>query len=274
MAPFHIATLSVLMLASTSWSWRTLAPGMDLGTLRASARPAVGDSIITVLRIDPERWSLEFAGVSRTAGARTKNAREWCESEGFVAATNAGMFLADYKTHVGYMRSGGHINSASVNHYNSVAAYGPRAGSGRPIFRIFDRDAPGGDVQSLARDYALVAQNLRLIKRPGVNAWGERERRWSEAALGEDDTGRILFIFSRSGYNMRELARILLDSDLGIVAAQHLEGGPEAQLYVRVGDFELGYCGSFETDFVENDSNTMAWPVPNVLGIRARGPQD
>jgi hypothetical protein len=28
--------------------------------------------------------------------------------------------------------------------------------------------------------------------------------------------------------------------------------------------------GSCETNFKENDSNSIAWPIPNVLGIRQR----
>jgi hypothetical protein len=54
------------------------------------------------------------------------------------------------------------------------------------------------------------------------------------------------------------------------VAAQHLEGGPEAQLFlVREGE-ELELMGSYETVFFESDANRTAWPVPNVIGVRAK----
>ncbi len=69
---------------------------------------------------------------------------------------------------------------------------------------------------------------------------------------------------------MHDLNRELLSMGIGLVAAQHLEGGPEAQLYLRVGDEEIETFGSFETDFEEDDDNDHAWPVPNVLGIRPR----
>jgi hypothetical protein len=55
-----------------------------------------------------------------------------------------------------------------------------------------------------------------------------------------------------------------------LVAAQHLEGGPEAQLYLHVGGTEIEMFGSYETSFKENDDNTAPWPVPNVLGVRLR----
>jgi Phosphodiester glycosidase len=113
---------------------------------------------------------------------------------------------------------------------------------------------------------------LRLIKRPGSNQWGKQDRMWSEAALGEDDAGRILFIFSRTPFSMQDLNEELLAAGIGVVAAQHLEGGPEAQLYVRAGSFKLEQFGSYETLFRENDSNATPWPIPNILGVRPRQP--
>ena len=57
---------------------------------------------------------------------------------------------------------------------------------------------------------------------------------------------------------------------IGIVCAQHLEGGPEAQLYVSIGDAKLELFGSYYTAFWENDGNDRPWTVPNVLGVRLR----
>ncbi|HLW52096.1 MAG TPA: phosphodiester glycosidase family protein [Candidatus Angelobacter sp.] len=262
-------------------AWQTLAPGMELGTfaLRTEPRPSEssgssGDSAasgaeIMVLRIDPKLWELEFEGISRTGEAQGHTAREWCEKQKLSAAINAGMFDADYKTHLGYLGAGEHVNNGRVNNYQSVAAFAPRdpklAG-----FHIFDLDQPGVSVRSILRDYAAAVQNLRLIKRPGTNQWEKQTRRWSEAALGEDEAGRILFIFSRTPFSMHDFNRELLAAGIGVVAAQHLEGGPEAQLYVHVGKTERELFGSYETSFRENDSNAVAWPVPNVLGVRPR----
>jgi len=69
---------------------------------------------------------------------------------------------------------------------------------------------------------------------------------------------------------MHDLNNELLAAGIGIVAAQHLEGGPEAQLYLHVGSLEMEMYGSYETSFRENDSNSAAWPVPNILGLRPR----
>jgi hypothetical protein len=69
---------------------------------------------------------------------------------------------------------------------------------------------------------------------------------------------------------MYELNEELLKANIGLVAAQYLEGGPEAQLYVHAGQTELEMFGSYETGFMQNDQNDQTWPIPNVLGIRPK----
>ena len=252
-------------------TWQALAAGMQLGVLRAGQ---AGDARITVVRIDPNLWELAIAGISMTGEAAGRTAREWCVGQKLAAAINAGMFATDYRTHVGYLRFRGQVNSGHVNRYQSVAAFDPLGGKGRPRFRIFDLDAPGVAMQSILADYASGVQNLRLIKRPGRNRWPRQDKKWSAAALGEDEAGRILFIFCRSPFSMHDLNQELLASGMGLVAAQHLEGGPEAQLYLKVGGVELEMIGSYETSFREDDGNAAAWPIPNVLGVRPRKAND
>lgn len=263
-----LVTMLLALNASASDPWQELAPGLELGRLATSRPSHLGDSTITIVRIDPERWQLEVHGIDDEAATR-RTARQWSRDRGLVAAINAGMFDLDRRTHIGLLRSGERVNNPRVNHYRSVAAFDPRA-DGLPAFRIFDLDAPGVSVDGIAADYASLVQNLRLIKRPGENRWSQQDRRWSEAALGEDRAGRILFIFCRSPFSMHDLNQELLGLDLELVAAQHLEGGPEAQLYLSSGGVELDLWGSYETAFMETDANAAAWPIPNVLGIRPR----
>jgi hypothetical protein len=267
-----LAVLLALKAQSTgdaATPWRTLAPGMELRVLTATTPSPTGDSKITVLRIDPKLWQLEFMGISRTGEPSGHTGREWCEKHKFAAAINAGMFDTDYKTHLGYLAAGDHLHNGRINKYQSVAAFDPRRPT-LPGFRIFDLDVPGTTVPDILRDYASAVQNLRLVKRPGSNQWERQGRSWSEAALGEDSAGRILFIFSRSPFSMHDFNRELLAANIGLVAAQHLEGGPEAQLYLHVGKVEMELVGSYETSFHEDNSNATPWPVPNVLGVRPR----
>lgn len=262
--------LSSLLLARAPLDWKSLAPGMDLKYVAAKHPSSIGDSRVVILRMDPSLWQLEAVGITETGESAGHTARAWSQSRNFSAAINAGMFATDYKTHLGYMGSASYVNNSHPNVYQSVAAFEPRDSQSLPRFRIFDLDAPGIHFQDILKDYASVLQNLRLVKRSGSNQWSSQQRKWSEAALGEDDAGRILFIYSRSPFSMYDLNNELLGAGIGLVAAQHLEGGPEAQLYVHVGNVEMELCGSYETSFKENDSNSAAWPVPNILGVRPR----
>ncbi len=261
--------LSLTLAARPAADWQTIAPGMDLKYSPVNPPATKGSASIVILRIDPNLWQLEVVGINQTGETAGHTARAWSQKRSFSAAINAGMFATDQKTHLGYTRSSGQISNGHQNAYQSVAAFDPRD-SGNPRFHIFDLDAPGANFQTILKDYGSILQNLRLIKRPGLNQWPQQERKWSEAALGEDDAGRILFIFSRAPFSMHDLNRALLGAGVGLVAAQHLEGGPEAQLYVHAGTTELEMFGSYETSFVENEKNSIAWPVPNILGVRPR----
>ena len=97
--------------------------------------------------------------------------------------------------------------------------------------------------------------------------WSEQPKRWSEAAIAIDHEGRVLFLFSRAPSSMAEFNRRVLALPLEIERAMHVEGGPEASLAVHAGGVDAEYFGSFETGFVENDGNGVAWPIPNVLGV-------
>jgi hypothetical protein len=243
---------------------------MDLMVFTAGRTGPTGDARITVLRIDPELWDLELVGISLRGDASPRTAQEWCKTHQLSAGINAGMFATDYKTHVGYLGFRGHVNSSHVNSYKSVAAFDPRDGRRLPRFRIFDLDEPGVTLQTILRDYASAVQNLRLIKRPGSNVWPQQPKKWSPAVLGEDAAGRILFIFSRSPFSMYDLNQELLTSGIDLVAAQHLEGGSQAQLYVNAGPVELEMFGSYETTVKEDEGNRQSWPIPNVLGVRRK----
>lgn len=255
--------------SSITVEWRTLAPGMQLMAFKAVRAASVGDSKITVLRVDPAMWELDFAGSSQSAGAEKHTAKEWSAGRDFVAVINAGMFRREGESHVGYLRHEDRLYSKTITSYRSLAVFGPKD-TKLPRFHIFDVETPAVGIPAFAKDYNLAVQNLRLIQRSGVNKWDKQARKWSEAALGEDKSGHILFIFVRSPFSMYEINEELLTAGIGVVAAQHLEGGPEAQLYIHAGKTEIEMFGSYETAFEESDRNSQPWPIPNVLGLRAR----
>ena len=250
--------------APAAAGWRTLEPGLELGTFDLS--PPFAGAKLTALRIDPAAWDVGAYCASEYGLDTGRTTPEWCEALDLAAAINAGMYATDFQTHVGYLRNGKHVNSSHRNAYKSVAVCRPRR-EGLPPFRIVDLDVPGASMDSLIAGYGTVVQNLRLIKRPRENRWTEATRKWSEAALDEDAKGRALFLLCSTPLAMRDFNAQLLALPLDLVCAQHLEGGPEAQLYVRTSKVTRGYFGSFEEGA---SSGSFAWRIPNVLGVKRR----
>jgi len=82
-----------------------------------------------------------------------------------------------------------------------------------------------------------------------------------------DNTGRLLFIFCRTPLTMRDFTQWLLSAPIDLVAAMHVEGGPEASLSLHAGGVNLDLNGSYETGFNENEGEKTQWPIPNVLGV-------
>jgi hypothetical protein len=242
-----------------------LESGLELGRFPLAGHGAPPPQVL-VLRVDPRRWELTLHGLPR-GGSSGYTAREWSRREGLAAAINAGLYQEDYRTHSGYMRADGTVFSRGTNSYLSAAAFDP-VNPQDPPFRIFDLDVD--PLAAVLERYRRVVQNLRMIKHPGENRWAPQGRRWSEAALGEDREGRALLIFCGAPLPLDRMIEALLALPLGLVAAQHLEGGSQAQLYLAAGGQTIELVGGYEGVFTSPDPDRPAWPIPNVIGVRAR----
>jgi hypothetical protein len=249
--------LSFAAVAPPPPVWRALQRGVEYAYL--------ADSELHLVRIDTARAPLQ-AAMASAADKRARTAAEWCKKDGLAVAINLGMYGEDRLSNVGHAHAGGHVNNARwAAKYQSALAFQPARGGLSPALMV-DLDAPAG--KAALDGYGAVVQNLRLIRAPGVNVWSKEGRRWSEAAVAADKAGRVLFIFSRRPHSMPELNALLLDLPLGITAAMHVEGGPEASLSIHAGGVDVDLNGSYETSFNENDGERFQWPIPNVLGVR------
>ena len=199
--------------------------------------------------------------------AKLRTAAQWCRERHLAVAVNMGMYEQDRQTNTGYARKGSYVNNGHWGtKYKAALGFAPTKVGVAPTF-MADLDNPAD--QARLADYGTVIQNLRLI-RGGHNMWQKQDRRWSEAAVGVDKQGRVLFIFSRYPHTMKELNDILLALPLALDGAMHVEGGPEASLSIHAGGVNLDLNGSYETGFVENDGEARQWPIPNVLGVSRR----
>jgi len=249
-------------------AWTRLEPGLDYAEFDAPCPSDVGDSRIRVLRIDPGRFDLVLLNASNHEG-RNRTAREWSGEFDLVAAINASMFQADHATSVSLMRTRDHVNNGHVSKDKTVLAFDPDPGV-EPRVRMIDRACD--DLDQVSQGYGALVQSIRMVSCEGHNVWSPQPRRWSTAAVGVDRDGRVLFVHVRSPYVTHDLIEMLLALPLDLDRCMYVEGGPEAQLYVRDDAAEMELVGSFETGFMTNNDNAAAWPVPNVIGVVRRGP--
>jgi len=253
--------------SATPIQWAQLEPGIEYATITLPGpKDLAVDDRLHIVRINPRTRRLE-AVMSGGDDSKLRPAGAWCRERHLAVAINMGMYEQDQRTNTGYARKASYVNNGHWgSKYRVALGLDPKKVGAPPVF-MADLDKPS-DKDRLA-DYGTVIQNLRLV-RAGQNVWTKAERRWSEAAVGVDRQGRVLFIFCRYPHAMKELNDILLALPLDLDTAMHVEGGPEASLSIHAGEVNLDLNGSYETGFVENDGEKKQWPIPNVLGVRAR----
>ncbi|MDB4982891.1 MAG: hypothetical protein JWM82_3643 [Myxococcales bacterium] len=245
--------------------WHSLQPGIEYAVVTGPGGALPIDRSIHAVRIDPERAHLE-AIMAGAGDGHPRTAAQWCHDHKLAVAINMGMYREDKRTNSGYARAAGYVNNPRwAAKYKTALGFGSLKHS-LPTILMADLDNP--DDKTRLDSYDTVVQNLRLIRAPGRGVWGTQERRWSESAVGVDKDGRVLFIFSRYPYSMKELNDALLSLPLRLSAAMHVEGGPEASLSIHVGAVNLDLNGSYETGFNENDGEQQQWPIPNIFGVR------
>lgn len=260
----------LLFSCSKNTLWTEIDRGLFYGDFQVNSPIPFNDVTITILKIDPHIYDFQLLSISEYKhDALTMP--EWCKKYNLLGAINAGMYQEDMSSNVGFMKNFDHVNNSHVNssHY-SLAAFHPVDSTAAPFF-IFDIDDYPAD--SVLARYNSVVQNLRLIKRPGENRWFEADKRWPEAAIGQDKNGNVLFIYCRAPLTMTELNEALLSLPIHIVAAMHAEGGQPASMHFSHNGFVISTSGTGDTKFDADGTALNAPAVPNVIGFSKKDGQ-
>ncbi len=246
--------------------WQQLEAGLEFGAFPALQRSETGDSVIRVLRIDPEFFELHLMNASAGDSHRRLSTREWCRRYNLVAAINASMYQTDYRTSVSLMRSTRHVNNPTVTQDKAILAF-DRHRSTVPRVKIIDRQCE--PFHEWDNAYGSFVQSIRMISCKGRNVWRQQpDKKWSTAVIAVDREGKVLFIHVRSIYSTHDVIENLQQLPLNISRAMYVEGGREAQLYIHSGQFERELVGSHGNSAFSLSRG--APPVPNVIGLRRR----
>jgi hypothetical protein len=244
--------------------WQKLAEGLELGVFEAPVASEIGDSKIRVLRIEPRHFKLKLLNASASEQGRPLSTKEWCRRHGLAAAINASMYQEDYRSSVSLMRTIAHVNNPRLSKDMTILAFDNRHPNVPPV-KIIDRQCD--DFETWEKKYGTLIQSIRMISCTGKNVWTQQPHKWSTAAIGTDDRNRVLFIHVGSPYSTHDVIDILQNLPLGLVRAMYTEGGPQAQLYIRIGEHEYEFVGNYEIALQGNMKKLISRPVPNVIGI-------
>lgn len=251
----------------TEIAWKTLQDGLLYCELDAPEKSIINDSKLTILKIDPLKYSFRLLSASEH-GRKSRSADEWAKDFGMNVIVNAGMFNPTRaRTNKGYMRNYSHVNNSRFNKaYNVMMALNPKDKS-KPSFQLFDLTHHRWD--SIKPLYQSFCQGMRMIDWNGAPlAWDKRPGQSCSMVIGATDLeGNIYFVFTRSPYTHQTVIRFLLGLPLNIRTTVYLEGGPEASLYVNSSDSIISKYGSYVSKTYARDDNDHFWKIPNVIGI-------
>ena len=250
--------------SGTKTEWQELAPGLELGIFKAPLTSEIGDSTVRVLRIDPQRYRLRLLNASASESGRPLSAKQWSRQNDLVAAINASMYQEDYRSSVSLMRTKSHVNNPRLSKDMTILAF-DRKSADVPLVKIIDRQCE--DFKIWQKKYRTMVQSIRMISCTGKNVWTQQPQKWSTAAIGVDNRDRVLFIHVGSPYSTHDVINFLQALPINVTRAMYAEGGPQAQLYISIGDHEHEFVGNYDIDIQGDMKKLITRPVPNVVGI-------
>jgi len=250
-------------------SWKRIGDGVDFCETDAPLKSIIGDSKLTMLRIDANKVDFElFTATNRDKKPHPVN--EWADSLRLNIVFNAGMYdLSKPLVSRGLLKNGKHFNQAALHPtFNTMLALNP-VDTAKADCALFDLELQ--PYASFKDKYHCLAQGLRMLDGNGnpMN-WKKRVQSCSMLLMAEDKDHNLYLIFTRSPYVHNQMIAFLKQFPVPLKNAIYLEGGPETSLYVSIGDFKLAKVGSYVSQTYEKDTNKHFWPLPNVIGVKVR----
>ncbi len=199
--------------------WETLQSGLERRgiTLRNAADEPVED--ITILRIDPDRFRFDVA-----YDPQGRKLEDWLTETGADMIVNGGYFRKEQGTFIpdGLIVADGETIGESYGDFAGMFAVGENGPQLRWL-RSTPYD-PSEPLRAALQCFPVLIKPGGRIGFPAESEDGIRARR---TMIGQDRSGRILFLLAARGFfTLRQLSVYLHDGDLDLDIAMNLDGGP------------------------------------------------
>jgi hypothetical protein len=262
---------AVLALAVGIWAlasgshdphWRSLAPGVEFGTIRGEPYCRHGSADIAVLRVDPSRVGLKVLHFTRQPDRRPLSLPEWQKRVQALAVFNAGQYYPDL-SYMGMLVSDGEVISSRA-HPSFRAALVAAPDRGPRDAKVLDLDRVPLDVARA--EWREIAQSFMLFDQKGQRRVRKTDQVAARTVVAEDRRGHLVVITSEGGYTLWEFAELLQQAPLQLTHAMSMDGGHEAGLCVVSGRFRYGTFGHWS----DGHPPDGAVPLPAVIAVMPR----
>lgn len=250
--------------------WVQLENGLEYIEKDASTKARVGDSRISVLKINPEKFKFELLSASQF-DSTSLCVNDWAEKFNLSVVINAGMYdLKRQLSSKGLLQNNLEYanNGKLYEGYNMMIAFNPLK-EGLPEFDIIDLKCT--DFSTVQRNYASLAQGMRMIDCSGnPMSWNKNPQWCSQLIVAKDKHQFIYFIFTRSPYSHNEMIDFMVNFEEPLLNAIYMEGGPQTSLFIDTKSDRIEKLGSYVSKTYATDKNSEFWGLPNVIGIRKK----
>lgn len=247
--------------------WVELTKGMEYREIDAPKKSFIGDSKISILRMDPQHFHFDLYTATQYDSI-PRDLHTWADTFDLLVAFNAGMYnLARPLQSRAYLKSGSHLNNGKIlENFNLMLALGPKPNSQRSNIEVLDLTCANWEQEQ--HNFSGFAQGLRMIDCNGKPMnWQKKVQSCSMLVAAEDEKGWFYLIFTRSPYTHNQMIGFMTEMPYGLHDAIYLEGGPETSLLIDVNGHCIEKVGSWVSTTWERNDNNHFWRLPNIVGV-------
>lgn len=278
MSPRILGTVALLLLClsipgrpwSQEWShsppeWRTLSPGLLFAEVQVFHNQESVDNL-AVVKIDPA------LNAFRVFYRKPQTLKAWQEETQALVVFNASYFTAEGQPVALILVDGTPMGPRKNPRMRGMFVAEPRGMSpDLPRATILDLQATPVKPHNLPWSQGVQSFPLLLDSKGRIRV-RESQKKSHRTVIAADRKGNILVFNTNEDYfTLYDLARFLKASDFEVDSALNLDGGAEAQLYIKTQDFEYFSPSTWKSrlgKFLEH----QRFLLPTVVGVFPRKP--